>query len=141
MKLVIGLVIGLLIAGGVFYAITANADSPVAQRIQNAVATSTPVLSAFDVQRVSARIESDSELFGDYKVHVYCSFSNSGRARVINVESTVNAQNGTFTKNRQEYIDQGQTKDFHFVFAEVDYALFGDNSLNYNCYMKSQRDP
>ena len=77
-----------------------------------------------------------SELLGDYVVHVECDIRNGGGSGRVTVVASVDAANGAWKKRQSSVIDEGESREFTFVFPEVEYQPLGDNSFEYNCRLE-----
>ena len=85
---------------------------------------------------IVGRSASDNESLGDYTVRVECDIRNGGGSGRVTVVASVDAANGAWTKRQSSVIDEGESREFTFVFPEVEYQPLGDNSFEYNCRLE-----
>lgn len=72
-------------------------------------------------------------LFGDATVHVECEIRNTGDTGNVIVTASLDARNGAWTKRKISVMIGGETRAFTFDFPGVEYQLFNDGSLEYQC--------
>ena len=86
-----------------------------------------------EIELVGQSTTEDTPLFGDYVIHVNCTFRNTGKAQDLSVFAELDGAGGRWKKFASGAIGNNETREFRVSFPEAEFNLLGDNRYTYRC--------